>query len=139
MNYFECKISYEKQMEDGKTKKVSELYLIEAISFSEAESIMLYQLAQWYAGEAKIETLKRDKVAEIFEADAEKIYRVKVNFITLDETSGKEKKNAVYMLVYADSIEKARQEHEHGMTGTRSDYEIEKIEETKLVEIYRNN
>lgn len=72
MNYFECKISYEKQMEDGKIKKVSELYLIEAISFSEAESIMLYQLAQWYAGEAKIETLKRDKVAEIFEADAEK-------------------------------------------------------------------
>ena len=139
MNYFECKISYEKQMEDGKTKRVSELYLIEAISFSEAESIMLYQLAQWYAGEAKIETLKRDKVAEIFEADAEKIYRVKVNFITLDETSGKEKKNAVYMLVYADSIEKARQEHEHGMKGMMSDYEVEKIEETKLVEIYRNN
>ena len=139
MNYFECKISYEKQMEDGKTKKVSELYLIEAISFSEAESIMLYQLAQWYAGEAKIETLKRDKVAEIFEADAEKIYRVKVNFITLDETSGKEKKNAVYMLVYADSIEKARQEHEHGMKETMSDYEVEKIEETKLVEIFRNN
>ncbi len=139
MSYFECKISYEKQMEDGKTKKVSELYLIEAISFSEAESIMLYQLAQWYAGEAKIETLKRDKVAEIFEADAEKIYRVKVNFITLDETSGKEKKNAVYMLVYADSIEKARQEHENGMKGTMSDYEVEKIEETKLVEIYRNN
>lgn len=139
MNYFECKISYEKQMEDGKTKKVSELYLIEAISFSEAESIMLYQLSQWYAGEAKIETLKRDKVAEIFEADAEKIYRVKVNIITLDETSGREKKNAVYMLVYADSIEKARQEHEHGMKGTMSDYEVEKIEETKLVEIYRNN
>ena len=139
MNYFECKISYEKTMENGKQKRVSELYLIEAISFSEAESIMFFKFAEFYGGEMKIETLKRDKIAEIFEADAEKIYRVKVNFITLDETSGKEKKNAVYMLVYADSIEKARQEHEHGMKGTMSDYEVEKIEETKLVEIYRNN
>ena len=139
MNYFECKISYEKTMENGKQKRVSELYLIEAISFSEAESIMFFKFAEFYGGEMKIETLKRDKIAEIFTADASRIYRVKVNFITLDEASGKEKKTAVYMLVYADSIEEARREHERGMQGTMSDYEVERIEETKLIEIFRNN
>ena len=65
-NWFECKVSYEKIMEDGKQKKVTEPYLVDALSFTEAEARIIEELTPFISGEFVIKDIKRAKLSEIF-------------------------------------------------------------------------
>ena len=136
MNYFECKISYEKTLENGKEKKVSELYLVDAVSFTEAETKITAEFGA--LPNFKVKSIRQYKVAEIVNKtnlDDSRYFKCKLNFITLDEKSGAEKKTAVYMLVDAENLDKAKVLLVEHMKSTMSDYSIEKIEETKLMAV----
>lgn len=140
-NFFECKIRYEKVMDDGKNKKVTEPYLVDALSFTEAEKRIIEEMKPFITGEFTVEAIKRYNVTELFEcddSDADTWFRVKANFITLDEKSGLEKKAASYMLVQASDIKDAQKRFEEGMKGTLSDYQVEKILETKIMDVYEH-
>ena len=94
-NWFECKVSYEKIMEDGKQKKVTEPYLVDALSFTEAEARIIEELTPFISGEFVIKDIKRAKLSEIFfNENGDRFYKIKVYFITIDEKSGSEKKTS---------------------------------------------
>ena len=83
--WFECKVRYDKMMENGSVKKVNEPYLVDALTFTEAEARIIEEITPFITGEFSISAVKKTKISEIFFDDsADKYYMVKVNFITLD-------------------------------------------------------
>ena len=135
-NWFECKISYEKMMEDGQLRKVTESYLVDALSFTEAEARITEEAKVFISGEFKVKDIKRARLSETFFGDGEKYYKAKVNYITLDERSGREKRTPTYMLVQAFTIDEAKDRLIEGMKGTMADYVVESITETKLLDVF---
>lgn len=136
-NFFECKVSFEKIMENGMQKKVTEPYLVDALSFTEAEARIIEEMRPFIAGEFTIFSIKREKVSELFFTESgENFYKCKISFLTLDEKSGAEKKTPAYIWVQADSLTEAKEVLEEGMKGTLADYKMESISETKVVDIF---
>ena len=136
-NWFECKVSYEKASEGGMPKRVTEPYLVDALSFTEAEARIIEELRPYISGEFTIVDIKRARLAELFFNPAgDRYYRVKVFFITFDEKSGAEKKTAVQMLAQASSVREAVEVVEEGMKGTMADYTVASITETALMDVF---
>ncbi len=135
--WFECKVRYDKMMENGAVKKVNEPYLVDALTFTEAEARIIEEMTPFISGEFSISAVKKTKISEIFFDDsADKYYMVKVNFITLDEKSGVEKKSASFILTQASDLEGALSRFKEGMKGTMADYDIASIAETPLMDVY---
>ena len=100
--WFECKVKYDKMSENGMPKAVTEPYLVDALSFTEAEARITEEITPFISGDYKVTAVKRTNTAEIFwaeDAESDKWYKVKVNFVTIDEKTGVEKKTANYMMV----------------------------------------
>jgi len=137
--WFECKIKYEKTMENGLTKKVSEPYLVDAISFTEAEKRIIEEIRPFMTGEFVISDIKRANYSEVFFCDAESAdrwFKCKLSFITLDEKSGAEKKTNSYALVQAGDLREAIKYLDEQMKGTIMDYQIASVAETMIMDVY---
>ena len=136
--WFECKVKYGKLTEDGSQKTVTEPYLVDALSFTEAEARITEEITPFISGEFKVTAVKRTNTAEIFwKEGGDKWYKVKVNFCTIDEKTGKEKKTANYMMVQAADFKGAYDVFMEGMKGTMADFEIAQIVETMIMDVYQ--
>lgn len=141
--WYEIKASYEKVMEDGKQKKVSEKYLVDAVSFADAENIVESEVAAYVTGDFVISSISKKKVNETFfnegyfsYDDGDRIYQAKVMFITLDENSGKDKRTANIIIVQSKCIDSAKTRLREELKGTLSDYTIASIAETNIVDVF---
>ena len=132
--WFECKIRYEKVMENGMNKKVTEPYLVDALSFTEAEARIIEEITPFISGEFTVSDIKRANYSELFfceEDAADRWFKCKLFFITLDEKSGAEK-----VLVQAADLRDAVKKLDEGMKGTMADYVIASVAETALMDVY---
>lgn len=137
MLWFECKVRYDKMQENGSVKTVTEAYLVDALSFTEAEARIIEKISPYMSGDYTIPAIKKTNIAEIFpDVSADKWWLVKYNIITIDERSARERRAAVYVMVQADSQQGATDRFNVGMKGTMADFEIEKVAETKILDIY---
>ena len=137
--WFECKIRYEKVMENGMQKKVTEPYLVDALSFTEAEARIIEEMTPFISGEFTISDIKRANYSELFQSDeesADRWFKCKLIFITLDEKSGAEKKTSTQVLVQAADLRDAVKKLDEGMKGTMADYQIGSVSETALMDVY---
>ena len=137
--WFEAKIRYEKMMEDGCLKKVTETYVVDALSFSEAEERIMEEMSSYVSGEIDIVDLKIAQYKEIFFADsdlADKWYKAKLAFITIDEKTDKEKKTSVFYLVNAGNINSAIKNIDEVMGGTMIDYQTLNVSETNIMDVF---
>ena len=119
--WFECKVKYVKMMENGLEKKVTEPYLVDAISFTEAEKRFIEEIRPFMTGEFEVSDIKRVNYSEVFFCDAESAdrwFKCKLSFITLDEKSGAEKKSNSYALVQAADLREAIKYLDEQMKGT---------------------
>ena len=138
-SWFETKVRYDKTMEDGQNKKVTEAYTVEALSFSEAESAITEEMSHYVSGEFDVRAITRAPYGEIFFSDADsddKWYRAKLAFITIDEKTEKEKRSNVVYLVQAASLDNARQYVKDVMAKTMIDYEVVSISETPIMDVF---
>lgn len=138
-NWFECKIKYDKTGDDGIIKTVSEAYLVDAMSFTEAEARITAEMKPFITGDFMLANIKRVKIAEMFDtedANADKWYRSKVLFVSLDEEKGVEKKVPSNMYVKAEDIKGALDNLLKGLKTTMADYEIANITETTIMDVY---
>lgn len=138
-NWFECKIRYEKVAENGMNKKVTEPYLVDALSFTEAESRIIEEITPFISGEFTVADIKRANYSELFPSEeeaADRWFKCKLYFITLDEKSGAEKKTSANMLVQAADLRDAVKKLDEGMKGTMADYVIASIAETAIMDVY---
>ena len=107
-NWFECKVRYDKMMENGVVKKVTEPYLVDALSFTEAESRIIEEQTPFISGDFSVSAVKRTKISEIFWDDsADKWYLVKVAFVTIDEKTAVEKKTSTLILTAGNDLKDA--------------------------------
>ena len=137
--WFECKVRYEKTMEDGMPKKVVEIYTVDALSFSEAEKRIMEEMSSYVSGEIEIADLKIAQYKEIFFADSDlddKWYKAKLAFITIDEKTDKEKKTSVFYLVNAGNINSAIKNIDEVMGGTMIDYQTLNVSETTIMDVF---
>lgn len=138
--WFTCKISYEKVVENGMVKKVTEPYLVDALSFTEAEARIIEEMAPYISGEFSVADVSKARYSEIFFADddinASYWYKVKLAFITLDEKTGSEKKTFTNVLVQAPDFRDAVRRLDEGMKGSMADYIIVSVAETPIMDVY---
>lgn len=140
--WFECKIRYEKTMEDGLLKKVNEVYVIDALSFSEAEERITKEMSSYISGEFEIVDVKIAPYREVFFADdnlADQWFKAKLSFITIDERGDKEKRTSVMYLVNAGNIDNAIKNIGEVMSGTMIDYVTTSISATKIFDVFEYN
>ncbi|MBF1313266.1 MAG: DUF4494 domain-containing protein [Porphyromonadaceae bacterium] len=142
MNYwFECKVSYERQADSMGMKKVSESYLVDALSFTEAEKRIIKEVRPFVSvGELEVVNIRRARIAELFlneEAEDDRYFRAKVNFITVDEKSGSEKKTSATMIVKSDSLPNAVTELKAQLDSQMASYEISAVTDTQILDVFQ--
>jgi|Laugrespbdmm15sd_2_1035082.scaffolds.fasta_scaffold24646_1 hypothetical protein len=134
--WYECKVSYIKTLENGKTAKVSEMYLVDAVSFTEAETRIYKEMAE-LVGEFNLDSVKKAKVTElIHNEESYKWYKAKVNLTTLDEKSGKELKSNQIILTSAENLRDAYDSVNDLFGATTDDHEITELAFTPIMEIF---
>ena len=136
--WFEVKVRYEQTQDDGLEKMVTETYVYKAADFGEAYDKATKDMSTFISGEFGITAMKIAQYGDVFIQDdrtEEKFYRVKVNFIVLDEKTQKEKKIAQYYLVNADSVEKARKYTDTALSQTMADFIIVSVQETMIIDV----
>ena len=137
--WFECKIRYEKIMEDGLPKKINEVYVVDALSFSEAEERIIEEMSSYISGEIEIVDVKIAPYREVFFADdnlADQWFKAKLSFITIDERTNKEKRTSTMYLVNAGNISSAINNIDKVMSGTMIDYVTTSISATKIFDVF---
>ena len=138
--WFECKIKYEKVMEDGLQKQVVEQYVVDALSFAEAEQRIIEEMSQYISGEFEVTDVKKAAYKEVFfdddNAASDRWYKAKLQFITFDEKTEKEKRTNVTYLVQACSLHNALDNIDTVMKGTMIDYVQANVGETQLVDVF---
>ncbi len=137
MNWFECKIKYEKTIEEGNIVKVNESYLVDALSFTEAEARIVEEVKPFVTGEFEVANIRKVKITEMFpNPNGDKWYKAKVMYVTVDEEKGVEKRTANFMYVQAKDIKDALAGLAEGMRHSLVDYEIVSLNETALLDVF---
>ena len=137
--YYEVKIQYQKMLEDGKEKKVTEQYVVEAESFTEAEARIIEEMTPYISGEFYVVSEKIAAYSEIIlsnKSDDDKWFISKVSFITIDEKTAKEKKQTFRYLVQADTSETALEYTKKLFDRSMTDYTIDAVQETPTIEVF---
>lgn len=138
--WFECKVKYDKTTEDGLIKTTTETYLVDAISFTEAEKRFIEEIEPFMSGEFVVTDIKRARLTEVLESEDltdDKWFKARVAYITLDEKKGTEKRAVQSTLIQAKDFRVALKNLDKGMQGTLGDWEIVSITETKIMDIFK--
>ena len=140
--WFKTKVKYQKTMEDGSEKVVSEAYVVDALSFTEAENAIIDEMSVYVSGELKVSNLGKASYNEIFFSDVDdddKFYTCKLQFITIDEKSDKKKRSNVTYLVQAKSLARALRYVDEVMGKSMLDYDIVGLNETKVFDVFEHH
>lgn len=134
--YFETAVRYDKMQENGTVKKTTEKFLVEALSFAEAEARTTEERTPYMSGDFDVRAAKKTKIAEIFNIGAERYWLVKVAFITIDERTAVEKRTISQILVGAADFSNAIEVFNEGMKGTMADFEIVSLSESPILDVF---
>lgn len=139
--WFECKIRYDRLTDEGLSKKVTEQYVVDALSYTEAEKNIIRSTAEIIPEVIEIKAIKEATYSEIFfsEDDAEKWYKTKISFISIDERTGKERRTNVLYLVQANDISNAISNVKEIMSKSMSDYTIQSMALTQILDVFEHN
>lgn len=139
--WFECKVRYEKTQEDGSEKLVNELYVVDALSFTEAEASIIDNMSVYVSDEFKVANINPANYNEIFFSDVfddDLWFKARLAFITIDEKKDKEKRTYVNYLIQAKCIERAKRYVDEVMGKTMIDYELKSLSETKIFDVFEH-
>lgn len=136
--WYETTVRYERS-KGGENNIATEAYAVDALSFAEAEQRITEEMEPYCSGEFDVKKIAIAPYAEVFfseDEDDDKFFRATVAIITLDERTGKEKKNNVNYLVQAGNIETARRYVVDAFFNTAMEYEIKRLVETKILDVF---
>jgi hypothetical protein len=138
--WFECKVRYDKTLENGLIKKVTETYLVDALSFTEAEKRFIEEITPFMTGEFIVTDIKRARISEFFDSEDlsdDRWFRARIAYITLDEKTGVEKRTAQNVLIQANDFHKAINRLDEGMKGTLGEWVIVTVTETAIIDVFK--
>lgn len=138
--WFECKVRYDKTLESGLIKKTTETYLVDAVSFTEAEKRFVEEITPFMSGEFIVTDIKRARLSDLFDSDDlndDRWFKARIAYITLDEKSGVEKRTVQSALVQACDIHRALNRLDEGMKGILGEWAIVSLAETSIIDVYK--
>ncbi|MDT0647781.1 DUF4494 domain-containing protein [Zunongwangia sp. F260] len=135
--WYECKVKYRKTHDSGEQKMATDTYLLDAVSYTEAESRITEEMMAYTSEEFRIMNIKVANFAEVhpFE-NSDRWFKSKVSLIALDEESGKERKTNIYLLVQANDVKEAFENTVVAMETTMGDYTIPSITESPILDVF---
>ena len=139
--WIETKVRYEKTLVNGMQKIVNEPYLVDALSFSEAEARITEEITPYMQGDFSVSAVKRTNISEIFfneDTSADKYYKIKAAFISINERTLAEKRSNTNYLVQSKDLVDALNRFQAGMKGTMADYEIVSVLETAIMDVFKS-
>lgn len=136
--WFECKAKYNKVSESGREQMVTENFLLDAVSFTDAETRMIRQLQQMVkGGEFAVTDIKKSRIAEVFPYDTgEWWFKATINLVTVDEEAGKEKKMRTYYLIMADDIKEALERLDESLSYLVIPYVVSALAVSTIVDVF---
>lgn len=135
--WYECKVKYRKTHETGEKKISTDTYLLDAVSFTEAEARLNEEMKTLTEEEFRIMNIKVANFSEVHPFDnSDRWFKVKVSLVTIDERSGKEKKSNTYLLVQANDVKEAYENTTKAMAETMGDYAIPAINESPILDVF---
>lgn len=139
--WYETKVRYQKMMDDGSEKEVSERYVVDALSFTEAESAIIEEMSVYVSGEMKVSNLGKASYSEVFFSDNDdddKFFKAQLQFITIDEKTEREKRSNVRYLVQAKSIARALRYVDEVMNESMIDYDVIGLNVTPIMDVFEH-
>ncbi len=139
--WFTTKVKYQRTQEDGTEKVVSETYVVDALTFTEAESCIIDEMSVYVSGEFHVAGITKSAFGEIWFSDVDdddKWYKAKLQFITINEESEKEQRSKVNYLVQAKSLARALRYIDEVMGKTMNDYDTIAIAETPIMDVFEH-
>ena len=137
VTWYECKVKYRKTHETGEQKVTTDTYLLDAVSYTEAEARISEEMTAYTSEEFQITNIKVANFSEVhpFE-NSDRWFKSKISLIALDEESGKEKKTNMYLLVQANDVKDAFENTTKVMADTMGDYTIPSITESPILDVF---
>lgn len=139
--WFECTVKYQKTMDDGTEKMVSEKYVVDALSFTEAETRIIEKITAYTSGDLRVTEIRPAAYGEVFFSDnndVDRWYKVRIAFITIDERTEKEKKNYSYYLVNASCLNEAIKNLDQAFANSMLDYQSVNVTETMILDVFEH-
>ncbi|WP_405199816.1 DUF4494 domain-containing protein [Christiangramia sp. LLG6405-1] len=135
--WYECKVKYRKTHESGESKVTTETYLLDAVSYTEAEARITEEMKTYTSEEFMITNIKVANLSEVhpFE-NSDRWFKSKVSLISYDDESGKERKSNLYMLIQANDVKEAYENTEQALQETMGDYSIPAITESPILDVF---
>lgn len=135
--WFLCKVKYAKETEDGLLKSISEQYLVDAVSFTEAEAILYDRLGSQIRGDFQVTGISKSNIVDVFYfEDADTWYKCKISYLIADGESGKEKKVTQYMIVTAEDVKQAFDRIQESLSNMLVSFRVPDITESPIVEVF---
>ncbi len=135
--WYECKVKYEKVDQNGKEKRVTEPYLVDAVSFTDAEKRIHEEMEPYISGEFHVTSIKKANFAELHPDDSgDRWFKCKISFVSLDEEKGVEKRTNTYWLMQANTVKEAYEAIEELLHDSISDYEIPSVIESPILDVF---
>lgn len=131
--WFQCKVKYMTTSSNGLAKSISEQYLVDAMSFTEAEALLIEEIAEGHK-EFMVMSVARSQISEVvYYGDTEYWFKCKVTYLTVDADTEKEKKVVSYLLVNASDVKESWDRVEEHLKEMTVNYQVPKIEESPIV------
>ena len=135
--WFECKVKYNKILESGKEQQVTENFLLDAVSFTDAETRIVRQMQEMVKGEFNVIDIKKSRIGEVFPFDTgEWWFKATINLVTVDEEAGKEKKMRTYYLIMADDIKEALERLDESLSYLVIPYVVSALSVSTIVDVF---
>lgn len=135
--WFICKVKYQKEDENGSIKNVTEAYLVDAVSFTEAETRIYEELGSVIRGDFYVTNISKSNIVDVFHyEDIDIWHKCKITYTVTDGDSGKEKKIANYMLVSAHDVREAYDRIFESLNNMLVTFRVPQVVESPIVEIF---
>lgn len=135
--WFECRVTYDKTLENGVQKQVTESYLVEAMSFTEAEARITEEMQPYMSGDFTVSAVNRRKYEDVLlDDDRDKLYHVKMMYITIDEVTAAEKRKPSYLLVQACDIADVLSQVDVLVSDSVTNYDIVSVSESRIIDVF---
>ena len=135
--WFLCKVKYAKETEDGLLKSISEQYLVDAVSFTEAEAIHYDRLGSQIRGDFQVTGISKSNIVDVFfYEDADIWHKCKVSYLVADGDSGKEKKVTQYMIVTAEDVKQAYDRIQESLSTMLVSFRVPDITESPILDVF---
>lgn len=141
MNFwFETKVKMDVMQNDGMTKSETFVYLVDALTFKEAEDRIIEECKPFTSGNLEVAAVKKVRINDMYLSDedtADRFYRVKLAIVTIDEKTQTEKETPIVLMVQASDFEDAVNRLKKEMSGFLMDWRIVNFTETKIEDVYQ--